>query len=352
MRLLTACIVATALSAVTAKKKKKRRRPTDDPRAAAFAAAAGGAARAAPAAAASAAGPPEAAAAAGPPPELAGHVGPELVGHVATPLLEGCTHAFLDLGANAGVQTRKLHQPKLYARSHFVPLFQKAGFYEDGAVRCAVGVEPAKEYWPRLRELAVRFNKRGMRTTFVLGGVGAANGTACFAGGNRTGQLHGTARFLPRHGVASCGRAGRRGRDGPDERPLMVATPVWDIADLLRRHFSQKSLRAVVAKVDVEGMEYKLFDRILEAGVDCAVTQYAVEWHRPNQLNHRPQKRAWEKRHDQTNRSACALSRSFDDESYSCDPWPLPSNGATDTSDWAVKSVKEHGRFWLGDGGC
>ena len=145
MRLLTACIVATALSAVTAKKKKKRRRPTDDPRAAAFAAAAGGAARAAPAAAASAAGPPEAAAAAGPPPELAGYVGPELVGHVATPLLEGCTHAFLDLGANAGVQTRKLHQPKLYARSSFVPLFQKAGFYKDGAVRCAVGFEPARE---------------------------------------------------------------------------------------------------------------------------------------------------------------------------------------------------------------
>ena len=124
MRFLKACIVATALSAATAKK-KKRRRPKDDPRAAAFAAAAGGAARAPPAAAASAAGPPE----------LAAHVGPELVGHVATPLLEGCTHAFLDLGANAGVQTRKLHQPKLYARSHFVPLFQRAGFYEDGAVR-------------------------------------------------------------------------------------------------------------------------------------------------------------------------------------------------------------------------
>ena len=94
------------------------------------------AARAAPAAAASAAGPPEAAAAAGPPPELVGHVG--------TPLLDGCTHAFLDLGANAGVQTRKLHQPKLYARSHFVPLFQRAGFYKNNSVRCAVGVEPAR----------------------------------------------------------------------------------------------------------------------------------------------------------------------------------------------------------------
>ena len=275
---------------------------------------------------------------------------PELVGHVGTPLLAGCTHAFLDLGANAGVQTRKLHQPELYSRSHFVPLFNKSGFYEDGAVRCAVGVEPAREYWPRLRELAARFNKRKMRTTFILGGIGAANGTYCFAGGNRTGQLHGAARFLRRHGVASCGRAGRRSRDGPDERPLMVATPIWDIADLLRRHFFQKSLRAVVAKVDVEGMEYKLFDRILEAGVDCAVTQYAVEWHRPK--NHRPQKRAWETLHDPTNKSACALSRSFDDESYSCDPWPLPSNGVTDKSDWAVKSVKEHGRFWLGDGGC
>ena len=89
------------------------------------------------AAAFAAGGAAQAAAAAGPPPEL--------VGHAATPLLDGCTHAFLDLGANAGVQTRKLHQPKLYARSSFVPLFQKAGFYKDGAVRCAVGFEPARE---------------------------------------------------------------------------------------------------------------------------------------------------------------------------------------------------------------
>ena len=116
------------------------------------------------AAAFAAGGAAQAAAAAGPPPEL--------VGHAATPLLDGCTHAFLDLGANAGVQTRKLHQPKLYARSSFVPLFQKAGFYKDGAVRCAVGVEPAREYWQRLRELATRLTNRGMRTTFVLGGVG------------------------------------------------------------------------------------------------------------------------------------------------------------------------------------
>ena len=302
------------------------------------------AARAAPAAAASAAGPPEAAAAAGPPPELVGHVG--------TPLLDGCTHAFLDLGANAGVQTRKLHEPKLYSRSHFVPLFQRAGFYKDGAVRCAVGVEPAREYWPRLRELAARLTARGMRTTFVLGGVGVANGTYCFAGGNFTGQFHKSARLLRRHGVYSCGRAGRRSGAGPDERPLMVATPIWDVADLLQRHFFAKSLRAVVAKVDVEGMEYKLFDRILEAGVDCAVTHYAVEWHGPNYPNHLPLKRAWEKRHRPNNESACALSHSLDDESYSCDPWPLPSNGAGDESDWAVKSVKEHGRFWLGGGGC
>ena len=123
------------------------------------------------AAAFAAGGAAQAAAAAGPPPEL--------VGHAATPLLDGCTHAFLDLGANAGVQTRKLHQPKLYARSSFVPLFQKAGFYKDGAVRCAVGVEPARGYWPRLREIAVRFNARSMRTTFVLGASACAQINQC-----------------------------------------------------------------------------------------------------------------------------------------------------------------------------
>ena len=179
----------------------------------------------------------------------------------------------------------------------------------------------------------MRFEKRGMRTTFVLGGIGVANGTACFAGGRRTGHIH---------------RYTDEGRCGSG----MVATPVWDVADLLGRHFFQKSLRAVVAKVDVEGMEYALFRRILDEGVDCAVTHYAVEWHGPNHPKNRPQMRAWEKLHRPNNESACALSHRFDDESYGCDPWPLPSNGAGDDSDWAVKSVKKDGRFWLGDGGC
>ena len=107
-----------------------------------------------------------------------------------------------------------------------------------------------------------------------------------------------------------------------------------------------------MAKVDVEGMEYALFRRILDEGVDCAVTHYAVEWHGPNHPKNRPQMRAWEKLHRPNNESACALSHRFDDESYGCDPWPLPSNGAGDDSDWAVKTVKKDGRFWLGDGGC
>ena len=164
-------------------------------------------------------------------------------------------------------------------------------------------------------------------------GIGVANGTACFAGGRRTGHIH---RYTDE---GRCGRG-------------MVATPVWDVADLLKRYFFQKSLRAVVAKVDVEGMEYALFRRILDEGVDCAVTHYAVEWHGPNNPKNRPQMRAWEKLHRPNNESACALSHRFDDESYGCDPWPLPSNGAGDDSDWAVKSVKKDGRFWLGDGGC
>tara|TARA_B100001250_G_C19411138_1_gene619127 strand:- start:75 stop:608 length:534 start_codon:yes stop_codon:yes gene_type:complete len=175
------------------------------------------------------------------------------------------------------------------------------------------------------RERAVKFDFHT--------GIGVANGTACFAGGRRTGHIH---------GYTDEGRCGRG----------MVATPVWDVADLLKRYFFHDSLRAVVAKVDVEGMEYALFRRILDEGVDCAVTHYAVEWHGPNHPKNRPQMRAWEKLHRPNNESACALSHRFDDESYGCDPWPLPSNGAGDDSDWAVKSVKKDGRFWLGDGGC
>ena len=39
--------------------------------------------------------------------------------------LDGCTHVFIDIGSNKGLQLRKLFQPQLFQRDPVLPIFQR-----------------------------------------------------------------------------------------------------------------------------------------------------------------------------------------------------------------------------------
>jgi len=59
--------------------------------------------------------------------------------------LDGCTHVFIDIGSNKGLQLRKLFQPQLFQRDPVLPIFQRYFGPPEKRLRdhiCAVGFYP------------------------------------------------------------------------------------------------------------------------------------------------------------------------------------------------------------------
>ena len=78
------------------------------------------------------------------------------------PAADGCTHVYLDLGSNSGVQIRKLFEPDLYTnviKTHGVPailpVFER--FFGNNRTRdaCSFGWEPNSAHTDRLADLEV-----------------------------------------------------------------------------------------------------------------------------------------------------------------------------------------------------
>ena len=64
----------------------------------------------------------------------------------------GCTHAYVDVGTNIGVQIKKLYQPALYAEAPVLPVFEQS-FGSDRCTVCSIGFEPNPRHWPRLERV-------------------------------------------------------------------------------------------------------------------------------------------------------------------------------------------------------
>lgn len=217
--------------------------------------------------------------------------GIDIAGHLGSPLTAGCSMIFLDLGANLGVQTRKLFEAEKYTKGKRPPVFRlfANAFGLDRDVwrtACSVGFEPSPFLWPRLAELGKRYAALGFRATFLRAGVGASTHRSCFG-----------------HG---------RGETGRFEACERGDTPVVDLAAFLRTHVERRA--KVVAKLDVEGMEYAILPRLLATRAHCLVESYGVEWHRPHE--HGDVVARWERATRPRNASACATSREMDDETF------------------------------------
>lgn len=85
------------------------------------------------------------------------------------PLAEGCTHVYLDVGTNIGVQLRKLFEPRYYP---FAPVLEQFDQYfgsnrmtRRGPTLCAFGFEanPLHSAW--LSTLESAYRRAGHRVT-------------------------------------------------------------------------------------------------------------------------------------------------------------------------------------------
>ena len=83
-------------------------------------------------------------------------------------LLSGhnCTHVYLDVGTNIGVQIRKLYQPHLYPGAKVLPDFElEFGPSPRCPSVCAIGFEPNPRHWDRLDRLQESLRAAGAGET-------------------------------------------------------------------------------------------------------------------------------------------------------------------------------------------
>lgn len=226
--------------------------------------------------------------------------------------LSHCENVYIDMGANLGIQIRKLFESQTYPSplaSKFAKLFGPAG-EERNKKTCAIAFEMTPMHQPRLKELAHRFNERGWQTTIVAGAVGTADGLGKLSKmwGDDVEQ---SAQMTP---------------GAKDNQENSIVLPIVDAAAFLRRHvinapaLPSGEKRKVFVKVDIEGMEFKIMPILINASdIICYANEWAVEWHlgmSPKELQNQKDKML-------ASLPSCGKVVALDDETFGRDPLPL-----------------------------
>jgi hypothetical protein len=194
-------------------------------------------------------------------------------------LADGCTHVYLDVGSNVGVQVRKAFEPHLYPESPILPLFNDmfGPSPERNHKLCAFGFEANPAHVPRLTALESCYRSKGWRTTFFAPlAVADKNGTMLLQyEADRTNEFWG-ASIVPQakgpHGLTQ----------GTDVQTI-------DFAEFLLTHIAGRTIPAVdvaagvvptvFMKLDIEGAEYFVLPRLVTSGALCHVASIFMEWH-------------------------------------------------------------------------
>lgn len=247
--------------------------------------------------------------------------------------VSNCDHIYFDIGSNVGVQIRKLYEPLLYPDAKVLKIFDEAfGATRDNV--CAIGIEPNPVHTPRLQAIEAAYRKKGWRVVILTESAASNEG--------------GTLTF--KHD-ASVGKKewGNRAVDlpGNDGQETYQVTAV-NIAAEMKTLFGKIHARQVhahrqgggqgefkrkgvhIAKIDIEGGEYKVLPALALSGMLCHLDQVFIEFHAffyPEGWQ-RTQKQQWQdfmkKMIDEDPDCHVKLTR-LDDETYLLDGKPLPT---------------------------
>ena len=105
-----------------------------------------------------------------------------------------CSHAYFDMGANIGVQIRKLHEGALYRNAPVLHLFDATFGPAPHCNVCAIGIEPNPLHATRLSQLQAHYETAGVGVLILMAAVSDADGVMRLTGFNRTD------RWIQRHG--------------------------------------------------------------------------------------------------------------------------------------------------------
>ena len=205
---------------------------------------------------------------------------------------DGCKHVYLDLGSNIGVHNRFLFQPEFYPKTSMRAVFNEAfgsprmrSMPSNESGICAFAFEANPMHAARLRAMDECYLDRGHRLkVFVPNAVSDDGGGSLYFEGKVRGKLWTAGMVVSKNRMTKAPKA---------EYNYTEIIGV-DIASFINQHVKDREydrgggLGKVVAKLDVEGSEYKVLPHMEGQGVLCEgiVDLITTEFHYPFYSNY------------------------------------------------------------------
>ena len=196
-------------------------------------------------------------------------------------LARGCVRVLLDLGANLGVHSRFLFEPRKYPESKMVPAFDRVfgldrNDCENMQSTCAFAFEPNPVHAKRLTQLEAAYRRIGHRFYYLAYGVGASSGELIFHKNPTKSSL---ANEHWSFGVKDRFNGSRQEQLHVPSAGFHEVLELIERRDLSSEAGSSRSPKVFV-KMDIEGMEFEVIPNVMMRGSLCrAVDLITVEFH-------------------------------------------------------------------------
>lgn len=192
---------------------------------------------------------------------------------------------YLDIGSNLGVQVRKLFEQAKYPNAQIAgafneyfgnPDFRSKPSAETGI--CAIGFEANPAWQKRLKGLEQTYQRHGWHVQFLVPQAvsDVDNENITFYVDNTPGH-HDWGASISRAQASGSSKRDHRKQDTSYE----VTVQTLDISKFIRSKVLFTPKQQVVAKLDIEGAEYNVLPKMLEAGLLCKgnIDNIFIEWH-------------------------------------------------------------------------
>lgn len=199
--------------------------------------------------------------------------------------LKDCKRIFLDLGANIGVNVRKMYEPKKYLGDKLEPYFQRhfggPGWRRAPAEKnhiCALGFEPNPALMERLGRIEKSYKENGWHVHFYPYAIWRAEGQMYF---NSTAIRESTADLTAEGGHLNMRADLPNGGAGEGAQPVRTINLASFIDTL-----PQETVKLVL--MDIEGAEYETMAQLMAEKKLCRkwIWNLLVEAHTWGEITH------------------------------------------------------------------
>ena len=188
-----------------------------------------------------------------------------------------CSHVYLDVGSNIGVQIRKLYEPHKYTRASILPLFDKVLGKAPRCEVCSIGIEPNPKHAARLKKLVGRYAMAGAHVLMLYAAAAAHPGAMQLAVGKSKDELNDKNDW----GAHLAGNTGNpEAGHTVTVRTVDVFAIIPSVDKSLREiHGSSRGASRILMKMDIEGAEADIITPLILSNAVCLVDSLFVEWH-------------------------------------------------------------------------